>query len=421
MRLVARFAVATVALLLSAGVTVAASAGPAPQAQPAASPNTCGAAGLWNTAAGNWWALHDHLQTIGISLGAYWVMEGFRNFRGGKDTNDTVPASTLDLNLAVDTQKLLHLPGGTFYADLEDHAGRDPSAVLVGDLQIFDKLNYSSYLQVFELWYQQKFFDDTLRVKAGKVDANTEFSVITNGLSFVNSSSQVTPTLFVFPTTPDPSPGINLFFTPDNLFYASFGIYYANHSERFLDFTGRPYAVQPTPGGAFLIGESGLTWRRLPGLGTDGDLRLGLWGHTGTYGKFDGGTRHGVEGLYLIFDQTLWKPTSAKDDGRGLRTFLEYGYTDRSVSPIYQHFGGGVTWTGLLPGRPYDVIGFTPQYARLSPGLGVPHNYELALETFYNLRLTAQVALQPDLQYIVNPGGQYPDALVGTLRLKVGL
>ena len=27
--------------------------------------------------------------------------------------------------------------------------------------------------------------------------------------------------------------------------------------------------------------------------------------------------------------------------------------------------------------------------------------------------------LQPDLQYIVHPGGQYPDALVGMVQLSV--
>ncbi len=45
---------------------------------------------------------------------------------------------------------------------------------------MFDKLSFSPYLQFFELWYQQKLFDGRLRIKLGKVDANTEFNVITD-------------------------------------------------------------------------------------------------------------------------------------------------------------------------------------------------------------------------------------------------
>ncbi len=60
-------------------------------------------------------------------------------------------ASTLDLSLSLDTERLIRLRGGQFYIGLKDHAGRDPSQVLVGHLQVFEKLNYSPYLQIFEL------------------------------------------------------------------------------------------------------------------------------------------------------------------------------------------------------------------------------------------------------------------------------
>jgi porin len=124
--------------------------------------------------------------------------------------------------------------------------------------------------------------------------------------------------------------------------------------------------------------------------------------------------------MYAILDQTLWRSSAPRDRTRALRGFLEYGRTEQSLSSIYEHLGGGITWTGF-PYRPHDMAGFSPQYARLSPEAGFPHGYELALEGFYNLRLTHQLSLQPDLQYIIDPGGTYPDALVGTIRLKVNL
>jgi porin len=48
-------------------------------------------------------------------------------------------------------------------------------------------------------------------------------------------------------------------------------------------------------------------------------------------------------------------------------------------------------------------------------------DYELAIEAFHRVQLTPWIALKPDVQYIVNPGGDadLTDAVVGTLRIEV--
>jgi hypothetical protein len=68
--------------------------------------------------------------------------------------------------------------------------------------------------------------------------------VIDNGLQFLNGSTQVSPTVFVFPTTPDSMPSLNLFLTPSASCYASFGAYLANRSDTFGNFSGHPQAAQ---------------------------------------------------------------------------------------------------------------------------------------------------------------------------------
>ena len=102
-----------------------------------------------------------------------------------------------------------------------------------------------------------------------------------------------------------------------------------------------------------------------------------------------------------------------------MRTFLEYGGTQDDINAIDRHIGGGVTWTGPIDARPGDIIGFSPQYAHISSQAGLAQPYELALETFYQWQLTPWAFLQPDVQYIVHPGGAYPNALVGALRLQI--
>ena len=370
-------------------------------------------------ATGNWGGLRDKLEEHGLTIGLSEIAEAFKNFEGGKDTANAVVASTVDLNLTLDTEKAFNWPGGKLYIDFEDHAGQNPSTVLTGDLQVFDKYNYPAYSQIFELYYEQKLFHDMLRVKIGKVDANTEYSVIDNGLDFIDSSTQVTPTLLAFPTTPDPLPGANVFFTPLDYFYASFGVYLANQRDRYLDFTGSPFAIQPTRDGALFLGEVGLKWTYAPVLRTDGNLKLGFWGHTGTFTRFDGTAQQGAQGFYAIIDQTLWKPSDKEDEARGVRVFLEYGETDPDVSAISQHTGGGIAWKGFLPERPDDEIGYSPECAFLSHQAGLNYSYELIEEFFYKVKLTPWATLQPDLQYIIHPGGEYRNALVGMVQLTV--
>ncbi|MDR3555618.1 MAG: carbohydrate porin [Syntrophobacteraceae bacterium] len=370
-------------------------------------------------ATGDWGGERERLKQAGITIEATFLTEGFYNFRGGIRTWPPVGSSTSDVSLGLDMEKLCGWNGGKFYADLEDHAWRNPTKTLTGDLQIFDKQNTAPYLQVFELWYQQKLFNGMLRLKVGKVDANTEFSVVDNGLSFLNSSSQVSPTVFVFPTTPDPMPSVNVFFTPPGLFYAGFGAYYANRSDRFGELVDNPADAQLSEFGAFLIGETGLKWENAPVLANAGNLKVGFWEHTGTFTRFEGAKQQGTSGGYGIIDQTLWQPAGEAPGGRGVRAFLEYGRTQQTITPVYQHIGGGLTWQGLCDCRPDDTVGVSPQYAYLSPGAGLPYTYELALEAFYKLQVTRWATLRPDLQYIVHPGGKYPDALVGTIGVRL--
>ncbi len=105
--------------------------------------------------------------------------------------------------------------------------------------------------------------------------------------------------------------------------------------------------------------------------------------------------------------------------GRGVRTFLEYGGTEDTINAIDRHIGGGITWTGPIDARPNDIIGFGPQYAHITPKADLPHPYELALETFYEWQLFQWAFVQPDLQYIIHPGGTFPNALVATLRVQI--
>ena len=84
---------------------------------------------------------------------------------------------------------------------------------------------------------------------------------------------------------------------------------------------------------------------------------------------------------------------------------------DRNFLNFY--FDAGLTYKGLIPTRDDDTIGLAFAYAQIgntardtlinegSVGVGA----EMVLELTYQAQITPWLVLQPDLQYIMNPGG----------------
>ena len=63
---------------------------------------------------------------------------------------------------------------------------------------------------------------------------------------------------------------------------------------------------------------------------------------------------------------------------------------------------------------------FAALNAQLSPRLNsVGRTHEAVLEWFYKVPLTQWFSLQPDIQYIINPGGDGRDALAIGLRTVI--
>lgn len=371
---------------------------------------------------GDWNGVRQELKNKGLEIGIEWTPEIFDNFRGGIHQGIT-GASTIDLNLTLDTEKIFSWKEGKLYIDLEDHSGHNPTTELVGDLQVFDQLSFSPYFEIFEFWYQQQLLNKKIRIKIGKLDANAEFSVIENGLSFLNSSTQVSPTILAFPTSPDPVLGANLFFTPNKSWFLSLGAFDANQQDKFGIFYGNPQTALIAQNGALLISETGFKYKT-------GNFKFGVWKHTGTFMRLNGGTQQGASGYYTIFNQILWEPTGEFEKntediedkkGKGIRGFVSYGQTQESVGIMNWNYSTGVTWTGLFAKHSKDILGFSANYAHISTLANCKYPYELALEFIYKLHIHKAISLVPDLQYIIHPGGQFPNALVGTLHIKINL
>jgi porin len=372
---------------------------------------------------GDWAGQRSKLAADGLTIAAGVYYDYSKNLQGGLDTAGDVHREFFDLDITLTSDQLLGWHGGLFFFNFLDHEGSNGTTRLVGDAQGFDNQDGPRSAQIYQLYYQQTFAQDQFRLTIGRIDSTTDFAYVTDGSAFLGSSFGYSPALTSFPTYPDPALGLALFWTPGNHFYAAGGVADANRSDRAGILSGDPYTVRPTGSGVFCIAEAGAKWT-LGAVQVPGRFAIGGYDHSGSFERFDGTTQHGADGMYAVFDQTLWQQPASPGaaTGRGVGLFAQYGRADSDISAIDQHIGAGFAWTGPIPtnARSTDVLGVGATYAHLSSDAHFVSDYELAIEAFYKLQITPWLNVQPDLQYILHPGGTgRPDALVTTLRVEL--
>ncbi len=366
----------------------------------------------WPHLTNGWFGLRHKLSNAGILFDLVAAIDFSRNLSGGIDSSRTVAPYLFAASLSVDSEKLGLFPGGLLFIDVQRIGGSSGTAI-VNDFQVFSNIAAESRTQLAQLWYEQQIVGEYLRLKIGKMDANSDFAYVDHGLLFLHSSMGLSPTIQSMPTYPDTAYGIEVIGRTATGVYGRVGVY-----DGALQRGVRTGLHGPVLDDIFAIGESGLTWSAAA-ADLSGRLGIGIWYHNGDFDRFDGGTNDGTEGAYLTFDQLVYREIP-DDDDQGIGWFVQYGYADPDVSPVDHHIGTGLTWTGALPHRDADALGLGISIVHFSQASGATFStYETATELFYTLQLTGFASLTLDLQAITNPGGiaAQPDALTGTTRL----
>jgi porin len=108
--------------------------------------------------------------------------------------------------------------------------------------------------------------------------------------------------------------------------------------------------------------------------------------------------------------------------------FVQLGLGDGRVNQVGSYVGAGLTLTGPVRRRAKDVVGFGVAAARngshfvsAQAALGVVAAGETAIELTYVAQFGAWLTVQPDVQYVLSPGGTRAtlNALVPGLRIGV--
>lgn len=368
---------------------------------------------------GDWGGALSYLDNNGVSLESILTLDSISNVSGGIKRKEGTLFNA-DLTMSIDTSKAGLWNGGTLFVYMLGNAGNDPTSY-VGDLQASDNIETNDTFKLYEAWYDQSIADGMFSVLFGLHDYNSEFNALDYSSTLINSSfgiepdiSQVGPS--IFSTT---AVGARIKIQPSSQFYVLSALYDG--------IPGDPNDARGTQiiynrdEGLFSAVELGII---SPEDAAHYKYALGGWYHTTDYEDFQGVNRSSNGGLYFVAEHTL---LSESDDDQGLGAFAQFGFTQPDRNQIGNYVGAGFSYIGMIPDREADVFAFGLAYARISPDyrrlVDESALSETALELTYRVEITPYFAMQPDLQYIFDPGGieNQDDAVVIGLRTELSL
>lgn len=393
-----RLAVALVNALIVTGPPLTVLA--APPAAPASSESWRGVAPFKQLL-----SFDDFLRSRGVALHGFLQLDGSHVLFGGLPHSLGFDGQhLLDLNLTIDTAKLMGWPGGTLFLDAQSHTGPNVIARQVPALADPDNMDAYAETSVDRAWYRQDVLGSAIQVQVGLMYVDDQFFTVPYGGNFVSLdfSSDASISTFVLPTYPKGSWGGDLFVHPDQHLYFSAGVFRDHETELSYD-----------PGGKLIVSEEGWqsSWRGLPY-----EVQVGAWTDTGAFRRFQGGLVHHASGVYLVASDKLWQPAGSAD--RGLGAFLQLGTAPASVAAVRRHLGVGLVWTGPTTARPHDEIGVAFSDSFLTAEDGFSYRYESEIEGYYQIDASHGWTVQPDLEYWQHPGGgTTPDTLLCLVRV----
>jgi porin len=386
---------------------------------------------------GDWYGFRSWLEKYGITPALTIVTDALGNPVGGM-RKDFRGASNLGLDLRFDLEKLFGLEGGSFELSFSERFGSSLSREDIGNVFTVQQVYGGQTYRLVDMAYQQRLLDDRVGFRAGRIAAGDDFLVSPYNYVFVQNGFDGNPVgIFLnapgMTAYPNATWGALVKGRPSERTYVMGGAYNGDTSIRDNKQHGVDWSMD---GPLFTIGEAGYQLNSLPDdQGLLGNYKAGLWYDDSRYLDFNTAERgrsprvsRGNWGFYGLFDQVLVRlgePGSNRGFGVTGSVLVS---PDQSVSQMPFFATGGFLVRGLFPSRPTDVGGFGVVFGyfsndlqdsqrraqRSAPTIGVKQ-YETALELTYRFRFLGDALFfQPDLQYIIRPGGtgRIPDAFV---------
>ncbi|MBV8455334.1 MAG: carbohydrate porin [Acetobacteraceae bacterium] len=420
-------------------------------AQTATGDQSSSAGGLWEQSnlLDDMAGLRPLLGKYGISFGLSETSQVFGNVTGGVHQGADYEGLT-EMGLGLDTSKAFGWHGGIFHISALQIHGRNIDTDNLDALQGVSGIEAIDSTRLWEIWYQQAFLGGNFDIKLGEQSIDQEFLISQQSLIFLNFAMgwPALPSLDLYaggPTYPLSSLGVRLRAHPSDTVTLLGGVFDDNPPGGPFNDDSQVKGASAWGGnfslrtGALLIAEIQYALNPPPSGGSDapsglpGTYKLGFWYDSGPFPspvKGQGGLSlanplsNGIPlllwnnfSIYGVADQTIWQPNPKEARALGVFARVMGAPSDRNL--ISWSMNGGFTLKAPIRGRDNDTLGIGFGLAHVSSsaaaldkdeafftGQPVPvRGTESFIEVTYQAQLTPWWQVQPDLQYIINPGG----------------
>ena len=345
----------------------------------------------------------------------------------------------------IDFNKLSGFDGELFFSPIWQY-GQNLSAQYLHTNTLTSSIAGPNSVRIDQFWYQQGLFDDMLKIKVGQVAAVNEFGATDFFDILFNDELGYAPNAIFNtkqPFSPAGKPGIVFWgdlsdITPG--LYAKAGVFTAYSNPYHPDSNGVDYVDDFYHGlaASFELGykEQKTVYDGVYKVGVNVDTNV-AYTNPATLQPY--GDDYNI---YSVVEKTVYHPekaadaTDAKemkdasggtlDTKKGLDLLFEFVGEPGDRNPLQYEFTFGSRYTGLIPGRDTDKIGFGViysdngiAYSQESKDMGGPGlGGETTLELDYQFNPSPWLSIQPDAQYIIDRAGNSNNSDILVLGLR---
>lgn len=410
-----------------------------------------------DAALGDWWGIRNWLaKEKGVEFSVTYTADLAGNPVGGMRQGFTY-TDNIAFGVMLDLEKLVGWRGASFTVAATDRNGSSLSQDYIGNQFTVQQIYGGQTVILTTLHLTQKFWDDKASLKVGRFSAGDDFAssplywlYMNNG---IDGNPQALPVNASFSAFPWASWAARLRVDPSPDWNVQGGLYQVSGRTFARNFNGLNMGIEASDGVMFL-GQTGWTpeFFKRPiahleadpeelkneGLQPPQDAKRGLPGHYwvgGYYSTWSLYPQFGTQetganayGFYWHADQMVFQETPGGTQGLILWSAFTYS-PQESMAKLPFQWNSGAIYRGLLPRRDKDTAIFGLAYGQFSGDYSrsgaayraQPVTYEMALEWGYRIQLNRFFYVQPDVQYIIRPGGtaSIPNALV--LGAQIGV
>ena len=365
----------------------------------------------------DWAGLRTELNRLGIMPTASYTAQVMGN-PGGGQSRGFIYSGTLQASINWDLHRLLGIPGLSLNIGGAWSTGKDLSADYIGNIFTVQSAytapdSGTNNLTLGELYLQQRLFNDSLVIAAGRLAPGTTFVLMPVLNNYVNAA--INPGLFALGINdvsftfyaPGVEWGAQVIYNITPALQLAAGAFNTNQSSALGGKGGVNFAFQQGNRGALSVVQLNYLLNDAPGdTGLPGQYSFGGFYDSNRFTSLSNPNvaKSGTYSIYGMFQQMVYRDGGAGSQ-KGLTVWAETALAPKSsVNTMPYFMGGGVSYQGPLPGRENDIAAAGVIYGTFSRY--IPRTTaETLIEMNYQVTFNRWLSITPDVQYVIRPSG----------------